>query len=112
MNQLLKRAIQLVKISDDMRLRHDGDPENFKIYDFDQTWTSTALGFGGIGGSKITTERTYVIISGTRAFIYFGNSFAYSIPVCDKLLEDIKNKRVASVSQISRYKENNENDGI
>lgn len=29
------------------------------LHDFDQTWASTALGFGGVGGSAMTTARTY-----------------------------------------------------
>ena len=107
MNKIIERGIQLIQIADDFSNRYDGDPE--EIYDFDQTWGSTALGFGGYGGSAIITERTYVVISNKRAFIYFGNNFAYSVPVCDELLEDIKNKSIVSVNKIGRY---TKNDGI
>jgi hypothetical protein len=48
---------------------------------FSQTWGSTALGFGGIGGQAITDSYTVVIeslqISGFC--VYFGGRFAYRI---------------------------------
>ena len=48
---------------------------------FPQTWGSTALGFGGIGGAAMTTAYTIVIrsdLNGQYA-VYFGGSFAYRI---------------------------------
>lgn len=50
------------------------------VIDFDQTWGSTALGFGGYGGQMMTTARTYIIIFKTRAYVYFGGRFAYKVP--------------------------------
>lgn len=52
------------------------------VIDFDQTWGSTALGFGDIGGQMMTTERTYiiVIVHTNRAYVYFGCRYAYEVP--------------------------------
>lgn len=52
---------------------------------FPQLWGSTALGFGGIGGSAMTTAYTVVVESsvvGQRA-VYFGSSgrLAYIVPM-------------------------------
>lgn len=56
-----------------------GDIEVFAM--FSQTWGSTALGFGGIGGSAITTAYTIIIANvHTREFcVYFGGRFAYKV---------------------------------
>lgn len=47
---------------------------------FQQTWGSTALGFGGMGGGAMTTAHV-VIITGPRfeKAVYFGGRFAYLI---------------------------------
>lgn len=50
-----------------------------EVYSFPQTWGSTALGFGGIGGQAMTTALTVVVISGVQACVYFGGTFAYRI---------------------------------
>ena len=46
------------------------------VIDFDQTWGSTALGFSGMGGQIMTTERTYIIVYTNRAYVYFGGRYA------------------------------------
>ena len=50
------------------------------VIDFDQTWGSTALGFGGMGGQMMTTARTYIIVYKNRAYVYFGGRYAYKVP--------------------------------
>ena len=47
---LLDMAAELIRIHQDITRRRR-KIEDFDVYDFDQTWASTALGFGGIGGS-------------------------------------------------------------
>lgn len=39
---------------------------------FQQTWGSTALGYGGIGGAAMTTAYTVVITKGNDVCVYFG----------------------------------------
>src|ERR1700744_4826272 len=58
---------------------------------FKQMWSSTALGFGGIGGSAMTAAYTIVLDGGNRDFyIYFGGSYAGLIlNPNDKFIEDI-----------------------
>lgn len=108
---IVKKARQLLAIANDLRKKRPAGAYDFdsgELYDFDQTWASTALGFGGIGGSAMTTERTYVFIpkyDKEHAYVYFGECFAYKCPVCDSLCEDIKNKRMASVMESGRYKQ-------
>ena len=108
---ITRMARQLLAIADDLRKRKPigiYDFDNGYLYDFDQVWGSTALGFGGCGGSAMTVERTYVFIPHSqqdKAFVYFGSGFAYECPVCDRLFQDINNGRVASVRECGRYKE-------
>jgi hypothetical protein len=48
---------------------------------FPQTWGSTTLGFGGIGGAAMTTAYTIVVESDLTGqyCVYFGGQFAYRI---------------------------------
>lgn len=56
-------------------------PHGCEVMMFPQTWGSTALGFGGIGGQAITTAYTVIVScdqSGASA-VYFGGQFAYLV---------------------------------
>lgn len=74
-----------------------------------QMWGSTALGFGGMGGSAMT--KAYTIIIGSRFHhvlcVYFGGHFAYSLDMDKndivKLNEDIAKYNIASVAEKDRY---------
>lgn len=46
-----------------------------------QTWGSTALGFGGIGGQAITSAPTFLVWSEhrTHGYVYFTTRFAYEV---------------------------------
>ena len=105
--KLLKMAQQLISISDDLRYKlRTLDFDNGYLFDFDQTWESTALGFGGVGGSALTTERTYVFMPEDKdfAYVYFGNRFAYKVDnPNDKFFEDIKNCEMSSVKESGKY---------
>jgi hypothetical protein len=64
---------------------------------FPQTWSSTALGFGGIGGQAITSAYVCVIQSNLIGgyAVYFGGRFAYMIDrPNDKFIEDIQRHRM------------------
>ena len=105
--RILKTARQLLFIEEDMR-RMDPE-EEFDIYMFEQAWASTALGFGGMGGSTITTETTFVVISYDRriAYVFFGAKFAYKIEgYNDLFIKDLRKHRMASVRESGKYKKN------
>jgi hypothetical protein len=67
---------------------------------FRQTWGSTALGFGGIGGMAITPAYT-VIVSCDRSHasaVYFGGRFAYLVEYANQNTEyrvDVANHLMA-----------------
>lgn len=69
-----KRSDEPYKI-DRQRPRAD----EVEIYSFPQTWSSTALGFGGIGGQAFTNALTVAVVHGREACVYFGGTFAYKI---------------------------------
>lgn len=103
--RILKTARQLLFIEEDMR-RMDPEKE-FDIYMFEQTWGSTALGFGGMGGSAMTTETTFVLIPYDReiGYVFFGANFAYKIDGYNALfIEDLRKHRMASVRESGKYK--------
>lgn len=51
-----------------------------EVYLFPQTWGSTALGYGGMGGSAITDAYTVVVCSHNTACVYFGEGeLAYRV---------------------------------
>lgn len=56
-------------------------PHDCTVAMFPQTWGSTSLGFGGIGGQAITEAYT-VVVDSDRAgacAVYFGGRFAYLV---------------------------------
>ena len=94
---------------------------------FRQVWASTALGFGGCGGSAMTGAYTTVVtcvltqrsstttdttILETSEFfgVYFDGRLAYFIEdrPTDKFFEDLKNRDMASVQKATeRYERHN-----
>jgi hypothetical protein len=64
---------------------------------FPQTWGSTALGFGGIGGQAITSAYVCIIESNLVGgyAVYFGGRLAYVIDrPNEKFIEDIERHRM------------------
>lgn len=57
--------------------------EDVEYYVFPQCWSSTALGFSGLGCRAITWSTTVVVIHPDRdaAVVYFGGRYAYTIPL-------------------------------
>lgn len=75
-----------------------------QIYSFPQTWSSTALGFSGIGGQAFTTALTVVVIYRRDAFVYFGGRFAYKVKITNqKIMDDIRSHNMRCVSEKSYY---------
>lgn len=76
---------------------------------FPQTWGSTALGHGGMGGAAVTTAYTVVLeCQHTQEFlVYFGGIFCYAVSRqsknIDRFLEDCKNHRLASKRESTKY---------
>lgn len=64
---------------------------------FPQTWSSTALGFGGVGGQAITSAYVCIIESNLvgQFAVYFGGRLAYVIErPNDKFWEDRSSQRM------------------
>lgn len=121
-NKLTETALDLLLIEKDILYRMDYSKEDkhfrvgvddFAMYIFEQTWGSTALGFGGIGGQAMTTANTYVFVPVTchqNCFVYFDGRFAYQAPCSKSFMEDVRNHSMKSVNQSGFYiKEANSN---
>lgn len=68
---------------------------------FPQTWSSTALGFGGMGGQAITSAYVIVLKSeqGAGYCVYFAGRFAYRIEEPSAhFYSDIRERRMADVA--------------
>lgn len=67
---------------------------------FSQTWGSTALGFGGIGGQAMTDAYTVVVYGPMGdVCVYFGGRFAYHIErPNDVFREDVRDNRMFTVA--------------
>jgi hypothetical protein len=68
---------------------------------FPQTWSSTALGFGGIGGQAITSAYVCIIESNLVGCfaVYFGGRLAYVINrPNEKFIEDIERHRMVDAN--------------
>ena len=114
-NKLTETALDLLLIEKDILYRMDYSKEDkhfrvsvddFAMYIFEQTWGSTALGFGGIGGQAMTTANTYVFIPVTchqNCFVYFDGRFAYQVPYSKSFMEDVRNHSMKSVNQSRLY---------
>lgn len=81
-------------------------PEFEVINVFSQTWSSTALGFGGIGGQAITSAYTTIIENVDLGYVavFFGERMAYVIKHPNvKFVEDIKKRNMCSVGKHYKY---------
>lgn len=111
-NKLTKMAREILCIESDLPFRFDYKTktrptiDDFDIYTFEQTWGSTALGFGGVGGSAMTTARTYVLVPESdeqKCFVYFAGRFAYAVDYSEKFMTDVYNKNMESVARAGKY---------
>ena len=88
------------------RKHSDRDIEVYAM--FSQTWSSTALGFGGLGGQAITSAYTIVLRSNYLGeyCVYFGGRFAYHIKrINQKFIEDVMNREMRSVKNKGKYEQ-------
>lgn len=72
---------------------------------FEQSWGSTALGFGGIGGQAISSAYTIIIWNGLSDYVvYFNGRSAYRVNDPNKkFFEDVAGRSMASVREAGRY---------
>lgn len=76
------------------------------IWQFDQTWGSTALGFNGIGGSALTSALTSVVLKTDGTVdVYFGTRRAYTKKMSQKIMDDVQKFQMASVMDSHVYDE-------
>ena len=112
-NKLTRMAREILAIEADLPYRFDysdnSNPilDDFKLHTFEQTWGSTALGFGGVGGQAMTSATTYVfipIVINQKCFVYFAGRFAYAVDYSEKFMEDVLKCNMASVDESGKYK--------
>jgi hypothetical protein len=76
---------------------------------FDQLWGNTSGGFQGVGGSAMTTQKTYVFIPNHNmddkdmCFVFFGGTFAYRVPYSKEFMDDVNCERVLGKSEHKKY---------
>lgn len=80
--------------------------EEVEVITFPQTWGSTALGFGGMGGASITTAQTTVVSmpSASAAAVYFGCGLGYVVHNASaRFWEDLSKHSMASRREAADY---------
>lgn len=86
---------------DAKRRPHRGDVQ---IYVFPQTWSNTALGFGGVAGQAFTSAYVTVVVSDhTSAAVYMGYQLAYVVPVSSDLMHDIGRQNIHDVAGAHKH---------
>lgn len=114
---------ELIEENRAIAIKNDNVPKITKtrrVYDdevevvmFPQTWESTALGYGGIGGAAMTTAYTVIVNYGYYYCVYFGSSgrLAYMIDANkissegrQRFTEDMYQQNVADCQNVARYK--------
>lgn len=108
MNAEIKEIFKTFLKIDDF-IQYDGSLINKHIDDiiiFKQTWGSTALGFGGVGGTAMTNAYTTILRRGNIWFVFFGGKFAYKVSIDDEVFyKDMKDRNIYSVKEAQeRYK--------
>lgn len=100
------------KTQKDVRIsaRRRPTTRDFGVYAmFPQTWGSTALGHGGVGGSAMTTAYTIVLeCYATQEFlVYFGGRFCYTVSRrsanIKTFAEDCRNHGLESKRKSEKY---------
>lgn len=111
-NKLTQMAREILSIEEDLPFRFDYKEkpyptfDDFEMYTFEQTWGSTALGFGGMGGQAITCARTYVFVPiscNQKCFVYFAGRFAYKVDYSPEFMTDVANCNMEPVYRIDKY---------
>jgi hypothetical protein len=78
--------------------------DELEVCVFSQTWGSTALGFGGIGGTSMTSAYTTVVWAGRAVAVYFGGNLAYVVRHANQLLfDDMRSWSVAEKGKHYKY---------
>lgn len=78
--------------------------QDLEIIHFPQTWGSTAIGFGGIGGAAMTTAYTTVILCRKNAAVFFAGRHCYSVDdINDAFEKDLINRCMASLQEATKY---------
>ncbi len=112
-NKFVNMARELLTVGEDagQRIQQRSAGKRVSIDDFDlcafvQTWESTALGLGGIGGCALTSARTYVFVPydpNEMALVYFGSCFAYEAPLSEAFMSDVEVQSMESVYRKGKY---------
>lgn len=111
-NKLTVLAREILAVEEDLPFRFDYERDrqvrvdDFEIIIFPQTWGSTALGFGGMGGQAITTADTIVCIPecvDQPCFVYFAGRFAYAVEWSERFAKDVARHGMLPVSRAGAY---------
>lgn len=112
-NKLTKLAREILAVEEDLPYRMNYDNKvkqtlnDFDYYIFEQTWGSTALGFGGIGGQAMTTANTIVCIpydtENEKCHVYFAGRYAYGVYYSEEFMSDVNKGWVEGKTTCGKY---------
>lgn len=115
MSVLTRMARELLAIDEDISYRLEGcytTVDDFELYTFEQCWSDTTCGFGGVGGQTIMTARTYVFVPlsvNEKCYVYIDGDFAYCCEWNKTFQNDLENRRMAGQVDSYKYMHKNNN---
>ncbi len=77
----------------------------YNVYAFDQMWSNTACGFGGLAGNAITDAMTVVFRRGNFAAVFINARFAYyiwNVNEVENFLDDLRDHKMAGAADKGR----------
>lgn len=97
-NILSKLSIATINVSDYISNKYNLS-DVAQVFVFEQVWGSTALGFGGIGGSTMTSAWTHVISTVDGKYhIFFNGRHAYTVDSAnEKFMDDLMKQNMQPV---------------
>ena len=98
-NILSKLSIATINVNDYISNKYNIS-EIVQVFVFEQVWGSTALGFGGIGGSTMTNAWTHVVFTADGKYhIFFNGRHAYTVDSAnEKFMDDLMKQNMKSVN--------------
>ena len=103
-NILSKLSIATINVSDYISNKYNLS-EVAQVFVFEQVWGSTSLGFGGFGGSTMTSAWTHVVSTyDGKHHVFFNGRHAYTVDSANEIFkEDLMNQNMRSVDDAIKY---------
>lgn len=89
--EVLGMTSDVEDIQEDVEDRSGEPLEDLEVREYESTWPSTSVGFGGMAGASMTKAVTHACRGESGWYVYHGGKFAYHVEeASDQFLEDLE----------------------